>query len=340
MANEKVIVIGAGGISNAWFPNLVSEQLEVVAVVDLFVDNARKQIDKYKLASTRTYANLGEALAQEKADFAIDLTIPDAHCEVTCAALRAGLHVIGEKPMAATIEQARQMVDASKQSGKLYMVSQSRRWDANHATLARAVTDKVVGRLSTLCCDFFMGCHFGGFRDAMESPLILDMAIHHFDMARMIGGCDPISVYAQEFNPHGSWYKGDVSAACLFEMTGGVRFWYRGSWAGEGLHTSWDGDWRVQGESGAITYVNNVTKCEVVDGPEGFMRPKKAVEIPRVEVAKPAMHGGLNEMLTFLRTGQMPQTHAADNIKSLAMVLAAIKSSREKRLVTIDELLG
>jgi predicted dehydrogenase len=337
MANERVIVIGAGGISNAWFPNIVKEELNVVAVVDLFVDNARKQIEKYGLKNTKAYAKLDEALATEKADFAIDLTIPDAHCEVTCAALNAGLHVIGEKPMAATMDQARKMVATSKASGKLYMVSQSRRWDANHATLAKAVADESVGKLTTLCCDFFMGVHFGGFRDEMDSPLILDMAIHHFDMARMIGRCDPVSVYAQEFNPHGSWYKGDVSGACLFEMTNGVRFWYRGSWAGEGMHTSWDGDWRLQGDRGAITYVNNVTKAEIVAGNEGFMRPKTALEIPRVEVAKTGMHGGLDEMLTFLRTGKTPQTEATDNIKSLAMVLAAIKSSREKRLVMIDE---
>lgn len=54
--------------------------------------------------------------------------------------------------------------------------------------------------------------HFGGFRDKMPSPLILDMAIHHFDLARYMSGADPVAVYAKEFNPAGSWYKGDVSA--------------------------------------------------------------------------------------------------------------------------------
>lgn len=49
MANERVLVVGAGGISNAWFPNLKHEQLEVVGVVDLRREAAQAQIDKYQL---------------------------------------------------------------------------------------------------------------------------------------------------------------------------------------------------------------------------------------------------------------------------------------------------
>jgi hypothetical protein len=50
------------------------------------------------------------------------------------------------------------------------------------------------------------------------------------------------------------------------------------------------------------------------------------------------MHGALREMLTFLRTGKTPQTHCRDNIKSFAMVMRAIESSRRGRTVKIDPL--
>ncbi len=340
MQNESLIICGAGGISNAWLPGIVQEKLQVAAIVDLRIEAAEAQIDKYQLAGAKAYSSLDEALSAhaKDANFLLDLTIPDAHSKVTVAALNAGLHVIGEKPMAATLEQARAMADASETTGKLYMCSQSRRWDTNHATLRQAIASNTIGKLTTLCCDFFMGCHFGGFRDEMASPLILDMAIHHFDQARFFSGLDPVAVYCEEFNPHGSWYKGDVSATCIFEMTGGVRFTYRGSWCAEGFHTSWNGDWRIIGERGTAIYaadqrpVAEVIAADTAD----FTKPKIKKELPVVTVEPTGMHGALHEMLRFLRTGEMPQTHAADNIKSLAMVLSAIESSRLGKRIAIE----
>ncbi|MGB3086637.1 MAG: Gfo/Idh/MocA family oxidoreductase [Phycisphaerae bacterium] len=336
MARRRAIVVGAGGISGAWFPPLKAERVEVAAVVDLAKDRAEAAIEKFELAGAVASDDLKGALRKIRADFLVDLTVPEAHCEVTCAALRAGLHVISEKPMASSMAEARRMVRASEATGKLYMVSQSRRWDAKHATVAKTVASGRIGTLTTLNCDFFLGAHFGGFRDAMESPLILDMAIHHFDLARMIGGVDPVRVYAEEFNPHGSWYKGDVAANGIFEMTGGVRFAYRGSWCAEGCHTSWNGDWRVIGSKGTILYDHDQEPHgEVVTGKTGFQMAKKPLKVVKGVVKYGAMHGALREMLAFLRTGRRPQCECRDNIKSLAMVFAVMESSRKGRRVDV-----
>jgi predicted dehydrogenase len=338
VANERVIVIGAGGISNAWFPPIQAEQLQVAAVVDLRIAAAQAQIDKYKLSGTIASNDLDKTLRETKADFVIDLTIPQAHCDVTCRALAAGFHVVGEKPMAATMDEARKMVAASEKSGKLYMVSQSRRWESKHATVAKTLADDAAGRVTTLNCDFFLGAHFGGFRDEMPSPLILDMSIHHFDLARMFCRHSAVSVFAEEFNPSGSWYKGDVAANCLFEMAGGIRFAYRGSWCSEGFPTSWNGDWRIIGEKGTLLYAADKPPTgEVISGNEGLQRPRAPMPISSVETKKPSMHGALDEMLNFLRHGRMPQTECHDNIHSLAMVFAAIESSKAGKRVQIAE---
>lgn len=335
MACEKAVVVGAGGISDAWFPPLLQETVDVTAVVDLRPGAAQKQIEKYKL-SAESSTNLAAVLKKHRPDFVIDLTVPEAHCAVTCMALRSGCHVLGEKPMAASMAQARRMVRTAQQTGRMYMVSQSRRWDKNHDIMGKTVAAGRIGQLTTINCDFFIGAHFGGFRDEMPSPLILDMAIHHFDLARLVTGCDPVAVYAREFNPQGSWYKGDVSASCIFEMTGGVVFTYRGSWCSEGCHTSWNGNWRVIGDKGTMLYEQDQPPCgEVVNGSEGFFRPLKALETVPSPLEFTGMHGGLREMLMFLRTGQRPQSHCEDNIKSLAMVFGAMESARRGRRVPI-----
>ncbi len=332
---ERCVVVGAGGISGAWFPPLKEEKVEVAAVVDLRLEAAQARIAEHGLAAEAS-ADLAAMLAKHRPDFVLDLTVPEAHCQVTTTALRAGYPVVSEKPMASSMEEAREMVRVSEQTGKLYMVSQSRRWEPKHDMVRRTVAAGTIGDVTTVNCDFFLGAHFGGFRDEMPSPLILDMAIHHFDMARFMSGVDPVAVYAHEFNPKGSWYRGDVSADCIFEMTNGVVFAYRGSWCSEGFPTSWNGQWRVIGERGTLLYeYDQEPRVQVVSGDEGFMRPVQDVAPALSPVEKTYFHGGLMEMLTYLRTGQRPQTECHDNIKSLAMVFAAIDSSRRKERVAV-----
>lgn len=339
MPRERMIVVGAGSIADAWFPAIKKQDLQVVAVVDLKKEAALARIDKYQLSGTVAYDDPQKAFRDVRADFVLDLTIPDAHCDITCSALEAGFHVIGEKPMASTLDQARKMVRTAEKTGKLYMVSQSRRWNGIHTTMAQALREGIVGTLTTLNCDFYIGAHFGGFRDQMPSPLILDMAIHHFDMARMFCPQNPVSVYAEEFNPVGSWYKGAASANVLFEMTENVRFAYRGSWCSEGCHTGWDGDWRIIGDKGTLTYTDSKNiRCQVVAGQEGFHRPLNTVSIAPDSLQATGMEGALCEMLRFLRTGQIPQTECHDNIHSFSMVVAALESIKTGQRVRISDL--
>lgn len=343
MASERVIVVGAGGISNPWFSAICAEQLQVVAVVDLRREAAEAQIEKFKLAGTAASTDLDQALRDhaKDADFLIDLTVPAAHFDVTTRALRAGLHVVGEKPMAETMRQAREMIRVSEATGKRFMTSQSRRWDTNHVTLADTLRAGRLGKVTGAYCEFFIGAHFGGFRDVMRNVLILDMAIHHFDLARMFLGSNCKRVWCEESNPQGSWYAHGANATAIFDMENGVRFHYRGSWCAEGCHTSWNGDWRIVGTDGSLIYEKDkLPRGQVVaDRSETkFHLPLKELDVTPTTVEKTAFHGGLNEMLRFLRTGRKPQTECHDNIHSLAMVHGAIQSAAEGRWIDVREL--
>ncbi len=335
MARERAVVVGAGGISGAWFPALAHEKVRIAAVVDLNIEAAKRRIEEFGLEAEAS-TDLKAALAEHESDFVVDLTTPEAHCSVTCTALRAGCHVIGEKPMATSMAETGRMVRTSEETGKLYMVSQSRRWHPWHEVVGRMVEGGKIGALTTVNCDFYIGAHFGGFRDEMESPLILDMAIHQFDLARCMTGTDPVAVYAHEFKPKGSWYRGDAAASCIFEMTDGVVFTYRGSWCAEGCPTSWNGDWRFVGEKGTLLLEQDQPPTgQVVAGKSGFHRPLRDLSILKPRLKYGDMHGALREMLRFLRDGKTPQTECHDNIKSLAMVFAAMESSRKGKRVKV-----
>ena len=230
--------------------------------------------------------------------------------------------------MATSMEDGRRMVAAAEAAGKLYMVSQSRRYDPNIAALADTVR-KHLGPLAILTADFFRGPHFGGFRDEMASPLLLDMAIHTFDQARYISGADPVSVNAEEFNAPWSWYKGDACATAAFEMSGGLRFNYRGSWCTNGLDTSWQAEWRASGPNGTAKWDgDNAPIAELVDSDDN-----RRLLDASVQGTKSGIAGSLAEFLNALETGKLPNGECHDNIKSLSMVFAAVESASLGRRV-------
>ncbi len=338
MTTLRALLVGAGGMGRAWAKNLQAcEETTIAGWVDIQPGLAERAAGELGISVPYTGDDLERALAEVRPDFVVDVTIPEAHHDVTLAALAAGVPVLGEKPMAASMEQARAMVAAAERAGLLYMVSQSRRYDAClHAY--RRLIESSIGPVGILNSDFYIGAHFGGFRDEMAHVLVLDMAIHTFDAARfLLGDDEPVAVYCEEFNPPWSWYRGAASAVAIFEMAGGARYTYRGSWCAEGLHTSWEGEWRAVGPQGSATWDGgDALRAEVVVERGGF---HSQVEPRTVEVEQgvPAgIAGSLRDFIRALKTGATPMGECHDNIKSLAMVFGAIESATSGRRVSIE----
>jgi predicted dehydrogenase len=234
---------------------------------------------------------------------------------------------------------ARRMVQAAAKARRIFAVMQNRRFDPRIRALVKFLRSGAIGRITTVNCDFYIGAHFGGFRDRMKHVLILDMAIHTFDAARLITGADPRTVYCHEWNPAASWYDHDASAMAVFEMTGGIVYNYRGSWCSEGLNTTWECDWRIIGEKGSVTWDGgDGFAAQAIVGKEGFKRPLKDLKVA-VSTAPSVPQGGhagvLKDFIRCVRTGRKPETIATDNIKSLAMVFGAIQSADSGRKVAI-----
>jgi predicted dehydrogenase len=172
--------------------------------------------------------------------------------------------------------------------------------------------------------------------------LLLDMAIHTFDAARLITGADPTSVYCHEWNPAGSWYDHDASAVAVFEMQdadqNGIVYTYRGSWCSEGLNTTWECDWRIIGETGSVTWDGaEHFEAQVVTETGEFRSKLADVAVP--DWPDPDMargHAGVIEaFFEAIQSGATPETICTDNVKSLAMVFGAIESADIQERVKI-----
>lgn len=336
----KAVLAGCGGMSHTWLKAAAEvNDLKMVGLVDIQPENAIRQAKEFHLADVVIGADLEDVLAKSNPDMVFDCTIPEAHVDVVITALRYGCHVLGEKPLADSMENARKMVKVAAETGKLYAVIQNRRYDANIRRLRRLINTGVIGPLTTVNCDFYIGAHFGGFRDRMQHVLLLDMAIHTFDAARLITGADPVSVYCREWNPSGSWYDHDASAVAIFEMSDGIVYTYRGSWCAEGLNTTWESDWRIIGEQGSIRWDGTAQmEGQAVAATGGFHSNMQDLEIPTYDPAdRIGGHTGLiQEFVDSIRQGTTPETVCTDNIKSLAMVFAAIESAETGKSIKIN----
>lgn len=336
----RVLFVGCGGISRAWLTPICKEkEIKIVGLVDIKLSAAEEKAKEFNLTDAFISTDFKEALRKTKPDAVFNCTVPEAHYEITINALKHGCHVLGEKPLASTMFHAKKLVEEAEKRKKIFAVIQNRRYYHYIRGVQRFLSSKKIGNLYSASSEFYIGAHFGGFRDTMKHVLLLDMSIHTFDMARFLTGSDPVSVYCYEWNPVSSWYSHGACANAIFEMTGGIIYTYLGSWCAEGMNTTWAGNWRFIGNKGSALW-NGMEKFEAqkVIGKTGFIRKTKnlTIEFPEKKEEEEGHHGLIREFLHSIRTGKKPMTSADDNIKSLAMVFGAIESARKKRPVKIN----
>jgi predicted dehydrogenase len=324
----RVVIVGAGGMGRAWLATVIdSPEVTLTGIADLDVALARDAADSAGLPDLPVGTDAVTLARQTGAQALINVTIPEAHHPVTTAALFAGLPVLGEKPVAENVTRALSLAAAAEVTGELFMVSQSRRWNPQLAALRGMIAR--LGPIGTLSTVFFRSEHFGGYRELMAYPLLVDMAIHAFDSARFLLQAEPVTAYCHSYNPPWSWYAGDANANVVFEMEGGTRYVYNGSWCSPGDVTSWNGSWRVSGEKGTALW-------------DGDHEPVLDAEVEAGELTGPphsGIAGALQVFVRALRTGEVPPGEVHENVMSLAMVEAAVRSAASGRLERLDDVL-
>ncbi|MCD4751681.1 MAG: Gfo/Idh/MocA family oxidoreductase [Anaerolineaceae bacterium] len=344
MKKEKMtaLLVGCGGISDAWLKaNQTIDELEIIGLIDLNLSAAQQRKEAHSLAEAYTGTDMKTVIDAAHPDIVFDCTVPGAHMNVATTAMEMGCNVFGEKPLADSLDNARKIVGTMQKTDRVHAVMQNRRYLAGSRRMQAFLKNGEIGSLTTLNADFYLGAHFGGFRDRMEHVLLLDMAIHTLDLGRMLVNANPISVYCKEWNPTGSWYDHDASAIAIFEFDNGVVFTYRGSWCAEGLNTSWESDWRAIGTKGSVLWDgNDEFKVETVKATGGFISELEVKDMPPMAEGTliSGHEGAIRSFVLAMLNDERPETIATDNFKSLAMVMAAIESAETGQPVKIQTL--
>ena len=144
----KVALIGIGGMGGCHFMNYKSiPEAEIIAVADVRTDMAKEKVEG---TGAKVYATMEELLANEKPEL-IDICTPSyLHADLAIKALEAGCHVLCEKPMTLSTEDAQRVLDAAKKTDKLFMVAHVVRFMEPYAYLRNVIKSGELGKLLRL----------------------------------------------------------------------------------------------------------------------------------------------------------------------------------------------
>ena len=206
----KAAIIGAGFIADfhaAGYAGLPDVQL--CAVCDADAARAERMAEEYRCAA---YTDAAEMLAREKPD-AVSVCLPTwLHAEYTIAALRAGAHVLCEKPMALTMEDCEAMAETAERCGRVLMIGQVLRWWPEYETMAAHI--RRLGTPRYLRAQRLQhSSREGWFMDPKRGGgALFDLLVHDLDYMCSVAGQRPAVLAANgSRGPEGSWRRISVS---------------------------------------------------------------------------------------------------------------------------------
>jgi predicted dehydrogenase len=333
----RVVLVGAGNACRLWLrPALESADAEVVCLVDQVPERATALLAEHG-AMLPVAADLATALEQHRPQLVVDLTPPEGREHIAAIAFDAGCDLIVEKPLATAPGAARAVLERADAAGRRLAVMQNHRFHPGARALRRLAASGDLGELVLLSGELHRAVEGFDRLAGHPSPLLADMAIHDFDQARHLTGGEPRGVLAVQETVPGSGFAGATVVTCVFRFGGGLLFRYTGSWSAAGNETPWFGAWRLDGRAASATWDGAGTV--VVErltgfGPGGPMFEREQVRLPDEPNDHPA---AVPELLRQMVSGEPLETDAHDNVRSLAMVDAAMASARDGSWIDLTE---
>jgi len=334
----RVIQVGLGGWGRDWAVNVIPKvsSIECVALVDADPTCLAKACDRLAFPKEATFTSLSSALQIVEADAVLVTATVAAHAPLATEALRAGKHVLVEKPFARSVAEACAVVDLANELGRTLMVSQNYRFYPAARLAARLVAEEYVGAVGRVRVDFRKWANDGrpgGRHYTLFHPLLYDMAIHHFDLMRMVLGQDAVRVYAQACDPAWSKFAEPASAVLTLSFERGTVVSYRGSWVSSGEPTTWSGAWHIECENGEIYWTGRDGGAGETSGDVVTVRHRRDGSIERLDLASMmrldyvGRAGALAEFARAIAEGEEPECSGRRNLGSLAISEAAARST-------------
>lgn len=350
--NIQIGIIGAGNIGNVHIQEFKKlADVDVAAVTDVYRPLAVERASKYGIP--KVYESYQELVQDPSIDAVIVCVPNEAHAPVAIDALKAGKHVLLEKPMAVNAAAAKEIVKAHRQSGKTLMMSHQRRWEWINLQVKEQIDKGALGQVYNVKTGWMRrkgipgwGTWFTQMSKSGGGPLI-DIGVHMLDLSlHFMGGAKPVSVFGTtyaEFGPHkrgiGTWGKPDWNgfydvedlATALIKLDNGGTLTLDVSWA---AHTSFQ-------NNGAYVHLMGTEGGASLGDGKGRLHTELFDRTADVELTAPSADEGprarmSRHFIECVRTGQEPLTSAMSGLANSLVLEAIYESSRTGNKVDLD----
>jgi predicted dehydrogenase len=318
----RIALVGAGGISAAHLEAYQYAGFDVAVICSRTLANAEKRRDAY-FPDAEATDDVGSTLTRGDIEV-VDLTPhPPERLPLIERALRAGKHVLSQKPFVLDLEAGERLVDLADEKGVVLAVNQNGRWAPHFSWMREAVRAGLIGDVQS--------CHLSVHWDhswiagtpfeALDDLVLADFAVHWFDFLTSLIGGRASTVFATKGRAAGQSVRPPMLAQALVEFDGGQAA------------LLFDAATRFGPEDRTI-----VTGSRGTVASRGPDLGNQEVRLTTAEgIARPPLQGTwfkegfvgtMSALLKAVEDGVEPLHSARGNLDALALVFAAIASAR------------
>jgi predicted dehydrogenase len=335
----KLLVVGAG-FGKEWLSNArLTEHWDIAGIVARTEESVAKVGHDFCIPEEARFTSLLTALESLPDVDAVAVATPnETHLRLALEVLRAGKHLILEKPIVMNLIEAKILFAEIASHPELkVMVGHTQRGNGVLRAIRAAVAKGMVGEVEMVemqARSRWLGDPNERWRFALDDLMLDDIAIHQFDMLRMLlSERKCVSMYAEVYNP--KWYPLPTRTTCsaLMEMEDTIKVNYYSTLAATGEPTHWIGHFDINGSDGSIFFRDERNAYAILES-----NPKEKVPIEPKDDEEPwGLAYLLEDFYDAITNDRHPFANIQNNLHSFLMIEAAKLSEREHRKVEMAE---
>ena len=340
-------IIGCGKIAQVrHIPEYAGHpQARLSGFYDLNQERARELAEKW---GGKAYSSWEEMLADPGIDAVSVCVANNAHAQLSIAALRAGKHVLCEKPMATTLADCEAMVAAARESGKFLMIGQNQRLTKAHQKARELVENGTLGKILTFRTTFGHGgpetwsvdpgkntWFFDKSKAAMGA--MADLGIHKTDLIQYLLGQTVVETTAKvttldKRGADGQLIGVDDNAICIYRMSGGAMGTMTASWTFYGAE---DNSTVLYGTKGILRIYDDPAYPLKLIGAEG---EKVLYELEAIQTNDNQTKSGVIDCFMDCLVNNTPPAISGQSVlTAMRAVFASLESSETGKSVTVKQ---
>ncbi len=333
----KVVVVGMGARGRDWVREVrAATGFELAGCVEIDNDVRQNAAAALTVSPETCFKDLREAIEKTGCQAVIVATPPDCHVEPCRIALSRKLAVLVEKPFTIELREAIQLVSLAEQQKAPLLVAQNYRYLRSFSTARQLIEIGTLGRIDLVNCQYYRPPHeMATSLATLPHGVLWGMAIHHLDTLRHMLGSEVTNVTAESFTCADGNIPPGRSLRALLTFANGTRGVYSATYESSG-HQFFE-----RGQEFYARFVGNRATLHIFQRwlilCENGKLPRWVRRGPRHVTEEQVL---LRQLEAALLEGKEADVSGRDNLKTMAVVEACVRSTAEQRWIDPQLLLN